>query len=221
VHQRLQVLVERTVDRRRLAQAVLGVAEGAETGRLVVAADDARPGEPMRPNTPLFIASVTKRFIATLVLQAHERGELDLDSPITWLVVVGDGFTLEGIISRSNVVAALARSDRDIEDETRSRIVNGLLGLEPQAVAVSVEDGIATFGGSVTHRREADRLQRLASRVLGVSRVDSSVTWHVDHLGVAGRVPRFGNFTRRSEPPGEENPTAVDVDGPSGRKGTE
>jgi D-alanyl-D-alanine carboxypeptidase len=31
------------------------------------------------PDTPFFIASVTKRFIATLVLQASERGELDLD----------------------------------------------------------------------------------------------------------------------------------------------
>ena len=36
------------------------------------------------------------------------------------LVVVGDGFTLEGIISRRDV-AALARPDRDIEDEIRSK----------------------------------------------------------------------------------------------------
>ncbi|GIJ23596.1 serine hydrolase domain-containing protein [Micromonospora lutea] len=37
----------------------------------------------VRPETPFFIASITKRFIITLVLQAHERGELDLDAPIT------------------------------------------------------------------------------------------------------------------------------------------
>jgi D-alanyl-D-alanine carboxypeptidase len=36
----------------------------------------------MRPDTPFFIASVTKRFIATLVLQAQERGELNLDDPM-------------------------------------------------------------------------------------------------------------------------------------------
>ena len=113
------------------------------------------------------------------------------------LVVAGDGFTLEGIISRRDVVAALARPDRDIEDEIRSRVVNGLLGLEPQAVTVSVDDGIVTLGGSVTHQREAVRLQRLANRVLGVSRVDSSVTWHVDDLGFAGRVPRFGYLARQ------------------------
>jgi D-alanyl-D-alanine carboxypeptidase len=33
----------------------------------------------MRPDTPFFVASVTKRFVATLVLQAAERGELALD----------------------------------------------------------------------------------------------------------------------------------------------
>ncbi|GIJ09749.1 serine hydrolase domain-containing protein [Micromonospora andamanensis] len=36
-----------------------------------------------RPEAPFFIASITKRFIITLVLQAHERAELDLDAPIT------------------------------------------------------------------------------------------------------------------------------------------
>ncbi len=137
------------------------------------------------------------------------------------LVVVGDGFTLEGIISRRDVVAALARPDRDIEDEIRSQVVNGLLGLEPHAVTVSVDDGIVTLGGSVTHAREAVRLQRLANRVLGVSRVDSSVTWHVDDLGFAGRVPRFGYLARQLEPSGEENSTAVGDHGPSRRKGTE
>lgn len=41
-------------------------------------------GEPeVRPEAPFFIASVTKRFIITLVLQAHERDELDLATPIT------------------------------------------------------------------------------------------------------------------------------------------
>ena len=89
--QRLQALADRTVDRRRLAHAVLGVAEGDGTGQVFVAAGDARPGVPMLPNTPFFIASVTKRFIATLVLQAHERGELDLNDVAAWLDAGGTG----------------------------------------------------------------------------------------------------------------------------------
>jgi len=35
------------------------------------------------PEAPFFIASITKRFIITLALQSYERGELDLDAPIT------------------------------------------------------------------------------------------------------------------------------------------
>jgi D-alanyl-D-alanine carboxypeptidase len=81
--ERLQVLVDRLVSKRRVAHAIVGAAADDGTGRWIVAAGDARPGEPMRADTPFFIASVTKRFIATLVLQAHERDELGLDDPIT------------------------------------------------------------------------------------------------------------------------------------------
>ncbi|HVM14438.1 MAG TPA: serine hydrolase domain-containing protein [Egibacteraceae bacterium] len=75
-------LVERTVRRRRIAHAVLGVAHGDDPDVSIVAAGEASPGTPMRPDTPFFVASITKRFIATLVLQAQERGELALDDPL-------------------------------------------------------------------------------------------------------------------------------------------
>lgn len=127
------------------------------------------------------------------------------------LVVVGDGFTLEGIISRSNVVAALGRSDAAIEDEIRSRVITGILELEPDAVTVSAQDGIVSLTGEVTHRREAIRLQRLAGRVLGVSRVDSAVAWHIDDVGHIGRMSGFASFAKgrasaRDRTSDEENP---------------
>lgn len=51
-----------------------------------------------RPDTPFFVASVTKRFIVTLVLQAHERGELDLDTPFTaYLPEVTEVHVLDGV----------------------------------------------------------------------------------------------------------------------------
>ena len=78
--------MDRTVDKRVLAHAILGLAYRDGSEPLIVAAGEARPGEPMRPDTPFFIASITKRFIATLALQAHERGELALDDPITTLL---------------------------------------------------------------------------------------------------------------------------------------
>lgn len=111
------------------------------------------------------------------------------------LVVVGNGFALEGIISRSDVVAALARSDTDIEAEIRAEVIGHILGIDPDTIDVSVHQGVVTLRGSVTRRREAVRLERLANSVLGVSRVDSSVTWHDN--GTADRVPGLGYFTER------------------------
>lgn len=117
------------------------------------------------------------------------------------LVVVGDGFALEGIISRSDVVAALARSDADIEAEIRTSVIDRLLDLDPDDIDVSVDQGVVTVGGVVARRREAVRLERLIGRILGVSGVESSVAWRADTIG-RGRKPRFAFFTRTG---GEED----------------
>ncbi|HSF85445.1 MAG TPA: CBS domain-containing protein [Acidimicrobiia bacterium] len=92
------------------------------------------------------------------------------------LVVVGDDFTLEGIISRRDVVAALARSDREIEDEIRSGVIDEILGLRPDDFDVVVHEGIVLLAGTVADEREVVRLERLVGSILGVSRVDSKVT---------------------------------------------
>ena len=80
---RLAALLDRTVSRRGIHHAIVAVAAGDGTRRWsgVAGAADAA-GARLRPDTPFFVASVTKRFIATLVLQASERGELGLDDPI-------------------------------------------------------------------------------------------------------------------------------------------
>ncbi|MDP9847907.1 serine hydrolase domain-containing protein [Streptosporangium lutulentum] len=80
---RLTGLLENLVARRDVHHANLAVASGDGKRRWSAASgpagsDDHQP----RPDTPFFIASVTKRFIITLVLQAHERGELELAAPI-------------------------------------------------------------------------------------------------------------------------------------------
>lgn len=117
------------------------------------------------------------------------------------LVVAGDGFTLEGIISRSDVVAALARSDAELCGEIRSRVVGEVMGLDPNEVDVTVNEGVVTLAGVVRERREADRLARLAGKVLGVSRVESALTWEADTTH-RRRIPPFGYFATRHRPEG-------------------
>jgi D-alanyl-D-alanine carboxypeptidase len=80
---RLQQAVERLADRRRLAHAVVGVATLDGSFRWEGAAGTAdASGTPMTADHPWFVASVTKLYIATVVLQLHERGMVDLDEPM-------------------------------------------------------------------------------------------------------------------------------------------
>ena len=80
---RLTTLLDRTVARRGLHHAMFAVTSGDGTRHWsgTAGAADAH-GTPLQPETPFFVASITKRFIATLVLQASERGELGLDDAI-------------------------------------------------------------------------------------------------------------------------------------------
>ncbi len=88
------------------------------------------------------------------------------------------------------------RSGDDIEAEIRSRVIGKVLGDNPGDIAVSVSHGVVRMTGVVAERREAVRLERLASKVPGVSRVESSVTWEADTT-YPGRRPRFAYPARR------------------------
>jgi D-alanyl-D-alanine carboxypeptidase len=84
VDARLTTVLERTVARRGIHHTSIAIVSGDQTRRWSGASGDAGPtGAPLRPDTPFFVASITKRFIITLLLQAHERGELHLDEPLT------------------------------------------------------------------------------------------------------------------------------------------
>lgn len=74
-------LVQRLVARKRVHHAVVAMASGDGQHRWLAGAG--RSDYAPQFDTPFFIASITKRFIITLVLQAHEYGELDLSAPIT------------------------------------------------------------------------------------------------------------------------------------------
>ncbi|HIW45905.1 MAG TPA: beta-lactamase family protein [Candidatus Yaniella excrementigallinarum] len=77
---RLTKLVEKLVSRGGVHHANVSIASGDGEQQWSAAAGPA--DYVPQPDTPFFIASITKRFIITLVLQAHERGELDLSAPI-------------------------------------------------------------------------------------------------------------------------------------------
>lgn len=84
---RIANLLERAV--RELAagpgirHAIVGVEPGDCSYCWIGAAGDADPaGSPMTPETPFFLASVTKLYIGAAVLRLHEQGRLSIDDPL-------------------------------------------------------------------------------------------------------------------------------------------
>lgn len=78
-----QRLFDGLTARKDVHHALLAVAEGGSAAPRVFVSGPARPdGPPMAPDTPFFIASVSKLFIAAAVMQLVEREHVRLDSPI-------------------------------------------------------------------------------------------------------------------------------------------
>jgi D-alanyl-D-alanine carboxypeptidase len=81
---RFQQLLDGLVGRRGIHHALLAIESGDGSLKWTGTAGEADPsGRPMTPETPYFIASVTKLYYAALVLRLAERGLVDLDAPFT------------------------------------------------------------------------------------------------------------------------------------------
>lgn len=81
---RLERLLRRLSARRKVRHAIVGASslDGRWTWRDAVGAADP-VGSPMRPDTPWFLASVTKPYITAIILKLHEQGLVDLEAPIS------------------------------------------------------------------------------------------------------------------------------------------
>ena len=94
-------------------------------------------------------------------------------------VVTPDG-TLEGIVSRADVMGAFARSDEELKQDIEADVFDRVMRLPPGSVGVVVVDGVASLTGRVETRSEARLLSELVVRVEGVITVDSDVSFEHD-----------------------------------------
>ncbi len=92
----LQSLLDAQIGKGSLRNAVAAVQSYDYTLDFTGAAGTADPatGAPMTPDTPYFIASVTKMYTATVIMQLHGEHRLDLEAPISAYL---PGPLLEGI----------------------------------------------------------------------------------------------------------------------------
>jgi CubicO group peptidase (beta-lactamase class C family) len=83
--QNLQSLLNSQVGKGGLHNIVAAVQSYDQSLDFVGAAGVADPatGAPMTPETPYFIASVTKMYTAAIIMQLHEQKRLDLEAPLS------------------------------------------------------------------------------------------------------------------------------------------
>ena len=82
---------------------------------------------------------------------------------------------LIGVITRSDLVRAFARSDAELASEIRD-VLSRAVHIEPGDVAVSLRDGEASLRGDVGSAFDAELLVRAVERVPGVLRVHNRLT---------------------------------------------
>jgi CBS domain-containing protein len=88
---------------------------------------------------------------------------------------VVEGGKLVGIVTRADLVRALARSDEEIRREIDTEVVRQILWLDPTGLDVGVEDGVVTLSGTLPSESDIELLREFVRRVPGVVSVRSAL----------------------------------------------
>ena len=112
--------------------------------------------------------------------QVSEAARLMVENGIKRLPIVDADGTLLGIVTRSDLVRAFARTDAEIEREIREEIVKRALWIDDKKVDIRVEQGEVTLSGQLERRSDAELLPPFVERVPGVVSVTSTLTWDWD-----------------------------------------
>jgi len=82
---RFETLIDSIVTEPNVVNSVVSVSDGTPAGSFTVARGEAAPGIPMTAEHQFHIASMTKSFTATVLLQLVEEGNFELDTPLSEL----------------------------------------------------------------------------------------------------------------------------------------
>ncbi|MFI1354458.1 CBS domain-containing protein [Streptomyces sp. NPDC020898] len=96
------------------------------------------------------------------------------------LPVVDEEDRLIGIATRRDLLRVFLRTDEDIHRQVTDEILAAAPGLPPDAVVVSVRDGLVTLEGRLESRTDIARVVRSTWQVDGVVGVFSSLTFRLD-----------------------------------------
>jgi CBS domain-containing protein len=159
----IEAEAERAPGRRRFIDTVFGEKKTKAPSTVAAAMTTA----------PFVIDRNAKVTDAAKMMTAHHVRRLPVVTP--------DG-KVEGIVSRSDIVAAFARDDEEIADAVHYGVIRRILMLDAPDVSVRVTDGVVTLSGEVPTRTDAKLLEELAGGITGVVRCDSELSWAFDDI---------------------------------------
>ncbi len=103
--------------------------------------------------------------------------------------VVDDTNRLLGIVSRTDIMRALARPDGDILDVITKRVMREILWIDPALVDLICVDGNVSLRGRLDTRSDAELLIEFVKRVDGVISVEDGLSWEIDNRKVPYMPP--------------------------------
>lgn len=103
----------------------------------------------------------------------HRRG-------VKRLPVVDPHGYVVGVLTRSDLVRAMARSDEDMTESVRNAV--GVLGSENlPALQVETRDGVVSLEGVAVSKSIKDLTIHIAAQVAGVLEINDRLEWQVDY----------------------------------------
>ncbi|MFZ3492979.1 CBS domain-containing protein [Streptomyces sp. 5.8] len=119
--------------------------------------------------------AVTVRPDTTLAQAARLMAERNIKR----LLVVDPAGTLQGIVSRTDLLKVFLRPDSELADEIRREVVGRLFPLAQHRVRVDVHHGVVTLSGGILDASLIPVAARLARAVKGVVDVNCALTTSV------------------------------------------
>lgn len=135
------------------------------------------PGESERRRDAITVdqAMSSPAIVVDAGRSVSEAAALMLDEGVHRLPVLDEG-RLVGIVTRSDLLRAFARTDAEIEHEIREDVLRRSLWISPEDVQVSVDHGAVVLRGNVETESEAELVKRFVFRVPGVVSLDADLT---------------------------------------------
>lgn len=102
-----------------------------------------------------------------------------------------------GIVSRADVLRALARPDEEIAAAVRQALVHELW-IDLSNVKIDVRQGVVYLDGTVDRYSEKQLAERWVATVDGVAKVESALAYRLDDRGIQLEPSRLQNWRRMS-----------------------